>query len=105
MWWIYFEQPAHGRSTSLRASMRWGHSHFVVFASAAATDAGRAVAVAHDLHVAYVGDLVHAAADPPHRARHGRADRAAGDRAPNRGLCIRPSTIRSRKVTTVAPVC
>ena len=121
--------------------MRWGYGHYVVFASAAATGAGLAVAVDQDLHVAQDDlvatlattvpvavfvlvvwllhldherirrvsaafpaaaaadprDLVHAAADPPHRARHGRADRAAGDHAPNRAFCIRLSTIRSRQ--------
>jgi low temperature requirement protein LtrA len=62
MWWIYFEQPAHERLTSLKASMRWGYGHYAVFASAAATGAGLAVAVDHDLHVAHVGDLVAALA-------------------------------------------
>lgn len=61
MWWIYFEQPAHERLTSLRASMRWGYGHYVVFASAAATGAGLAVAVDQDLHVAQ-DDLVAALA-------------------------------------------
>jgi low temperature requirement protein LtrA len=62
MWWIYFEQPAHERLTSLRASLRWGYGHYFVFASAAATGAGLAVAVDFDLHVAHVGDLVAALA-------------------------------------------
>ena len=62
MWWIYFEQPAYERLTSLKASMRWGYGHYAVFASAAATGAGLAVAVDHDLHVAHVGDLVSALA-------------------------------------------
>jgi low temperature requirement protein LtrA len=57
MWWIYFEQPAHERLTSLKASLRWGYGHYVVFAAAAATGAGLAVAVDYDLHVAHVGAL------------------------------------------------
>ena len=57
MWWIYFEQPAHERLTSLRTSLRWGYGHILVFASAAAVGAGLAVAVDHDLHVAHVGAL------------------------------------------------
>jgi low temperature requirement protein LtrA len=57
MWWIYFERPAHDRLTSLSASLRWGYGHYAVFASAAATGAGLAVAVDEDLHVAHVGAL------------------------------------------------
>lgn len=57
MWWIYFEQPAHERLTSLRASLRWGYGHYFVFAAAAATGAGLAVAVDHDRHVTHVGAL------------------------------------------------
>jgi low temperature requirement protein LtrA len=62
MWWIYFEQPAHERLTSLKASLRWGYGHYLVFASAAATGAGLAVAVDYDRHVAHVGGLVAALA-------------------------------------------
>jgi low temperature requirement protein LtrA len=57
MWWIYFEQPAHERLTSLRASIRWGYGHYAVFAAAAATGSGLAVAVDVDRHVAQVGTL------------------------------------------------
>ena len=57
MWWIYFEQPAHERLTSLKAGIRWGYGHILVFASAAAVGAGLAVAVDVDLHVAHVGAL------------------------------------------------
>ncbi|MDT7580616.1 MAG: hypothetical protein QOK35_1880 [Pseudonocardiales bacterium] len=62
MWWIYFEQPVHERLTSLKASLRWGYGHYLVFSSAAATGAGLAVAVDHDLHVGHAGDLVAALA-------------------------------------------
>jgi low temperature requirement protein LtrA len=57
MWWIYFEQPAHERLTTLKAALRWGYGHYFVFASAAATGAGLAVAVDYDLHIAHVGGL------------------------------------------------
>jgi low temperature requirement protein LtrA len=57
MWWIYFEQPAHKRLTSLNAALRWGYGHYFVFGAAAATGAGLAVAVDHDRHVAHVGAL------------------------------------------------
>jgi low temperature requirement protein LtrA len=62
MWWIYFEQPGHERLTSLKASLRWGYGHYLVFASAAATGAGLAVAVDYDEHVAHVGGLTAALA-------------------------------------------
>jgi low temperature requirement protein LtrA len=57
MWWIYFEQPAHERLTTLRTALRWGYGHYFVFAAAAATGAGLAVAVDYDLHVAHVAGL------------------------------------------------
>jgi low temperature requirement protein LtrA len=62
MWWIYFEQSAHERLTSLKASLQWGYGHYLVFAAAAATGAGLAVAVDVDRHVAHVGALVAALA-------------------------------------------
>jgi low temperature requirement protein LtrA len=62
LWWIYFEQPAHERLTSLNAALRWGYGHYAVFAAAAATGAGLAVAVDEDLHVAHVGALTAALA-------------------------------------------
>jgi low temperature requirement protein LtrA len=49
MWWLYFDRPAHNLLTSLRTSIAWGYSHYVVFASAAAVGAGLEEAVvAHD---------------------------------------------------------
>lgn len=41
LWWLYFDRPAH------RPSLLWGYGHYIVFASAAATGAGLAVAVDH----------------------------------------------------------
>jgi low temperature requirement protein LtrA len=62
MWWIYFEQPGHERLTSLKASLRWGYGHYLVFAATAATGAGLAVAVDVDRHVAHVGNVTAALA-------------------------------------------
>ncbi|WP_232241244.1 low temperature requirement protein A [Kutzneria sp. 744] len=49
MWWLYFDRPASYLLTSLRTSLIWGYSHYLVFASAAAVGAGLEEAVeAHD---------------------------------------------------------
>jgi len=49
MWWLYFDRPTHYLLTSLRTSIIWGYSHYLVFASAAAVGAGLEEAVqAHD---------------------------------------------------------
>jgi low temperature requirement protein LtrA len=49
MWWLYFDRPTHYLLTSLRTSIMWGYSHYLVFASAAAVGAGLEEAVqAHD---------------------------------------------------------
>jgi low temperature requirement protein LtrA len=53
MWWVYFDMPAEhivGRARlafgdHLTGAFTWGYGHFVVFASAAATGAGLAIAV------------------------------------------------------------
>jgi low temperature requirement protein LtrA len=55
LWWIYFAMPReqateHSRATfheRMRGPFIWGYGHFFVFASAAATGAGLAVAVDH----------------------------------------------------------
>jgi low temperature requirement protein LtrA len=57
MWWLYFDQPAHERLTSLRAAITWGYGHYIIFASAAAVGAGMAVAVDYDLHTSLVAAL------------------------------------------------
>jgi low temperature requirement protein LtrA len=44
MWWLYFEQPMHNR-TSLRAGFIWGYGHLPIWAAAAAVGAGLAVAI------------------------------------------------------------
>jgi low temperature requirement protein LtrA len=49
MWWLYFDRPTQYLLTSLRTSIIWGYSHYLVFASAAAVGAGLEEAVgAHD---------------------------------------------------------
>ncbi|MBI1378769.1 MAG: low temperature requirement protein A [Frankiales bacterium] len=45
MWWKYFARTAVALLTSTRQGFVWGYGHLVVFASAAATGAGIAVAV------------------------------------------------------------
>ncbi len=53
MWWIYFEMPRERATESLRlafdqrlsGAFLWGYGHYFVFAAAAATGAGLAVAV------------------------------------------------------------
>jgi low temperature requirement protein LtrA len=57
MWWLYFDQPAHGLLTSTRAGFIWGYGHLLIFASAAAVGAGLAVAVDHATHHAEIGLL------------------------------------------------
>jgi low temperature requirement protein LtrA len=45
MWWKYFARPAEDLLTSSRIAFQWGYGHLLIFASAAATGAGIAVAV------------------------------------------------------------
>ncbi|MDX6593506.1 MAG: hypothetical protein QOJ13_2702 [Gaiellales bacterium] len=53
MWWVYFDQPAEhvverarrGMTGTPRGAFLWGYGHYAVFASAAATGAGIALAV------------------------------------------------------------
>ena len=53
MWWLYFDMPLEEMTeaaqrafaTHLYAAFRWGYGHYLVFAAAAATGAGIAVAV------------------------------------------------------------
>lgn len=40
LWWIYFWPPHHRAITSFRRSLRYGYSHYLVFAAAAAFSAG-----------------------------------------------------------------
>ncbi|WP_341958356.1 low temperature requirement protein A [Microbacterium sp. LWH13-1.2] len=40
LWWIYFWPPHHRAITTFRRSLRYGYTHYVVFAAAAAFSAG-----------------------------------------------------------------
>jgi low temperature requirement protein LtrA len=40
VWWIYFWPPHHRAITSFRSSLRYGYTHYFVFAAAAAFSAG-----------------------------------------------------------------
>ncbi|HEY0496539.1 MAG TPA: low temperature requirement protein A [Kutzneria sp.] len=53
MWWLYFDRPTHYVLTSLRTSIIWGYSHYLVFASAAAVGAGLEEAVQVHDHIGW----------------------------------------------------
>lgn len=40
LWWIYFWPPHHRAITTFGRSLRYGYSHYIVFAAAAAFSAG-----------------------------------------------------------------
>ncbi len=50
LWWLYFDRSAHGLLVSFRSSILWGYGHYFIFAAAAATGAGLAVAVDQATH-------------------------------------------------------
>ena len=58
MWWMYFDMPGHqvvarareSFSDRLKGAFLWGYGHYFVFAGAAATGAGLAVAVDQATH-------------------------------------------------------
>jgi low temperature requirement protein LtrA len=50
MWWIYFSFDQSPRLGRLRTGIKWGYSHYVIFASAAAVSAGIEVAVDYSTH-------------------------------------------------------
>ncbi|GAA0997592.1 low temperature requirement protein A [Subtercola frigoramans] len=45
MWWIYFAVPQHSRLGNLSQSLKFGYSHYFIFAAAGAVSAGIEVAV------------------------------------------------------------
>ena len=53
MWWLYFDRPVQYLLTSLRTSITWGYSHYIVFASAAAVGAGLEEAVEEHDHIGW----------------------------------------------------
>ncbi|MBO0981448.1 low temperature requirement protein A [Microbacterium sp. SD291] len=55
LWWIYFWPPHHRAITSFARSLRYGYTHYFVFAAAAAMSAGIEVQIdilTHESHVA-----------------------------------------------------
>ncbi|WP_020671418.1 low temperature requirement protein A [Amycolatopsis nigrescens] len=62
LWWLYFDQPAHHRLTSLRSAVTWGYGHYFIFASAAAVGAGMEIAVGFDSHTEHTAPLAAALA-------------------------------------------
>jgi low temperature requirement protein LtrA len=57
MWWLYFAMPTHDLLTSFRAVFTWGYGHYFVWAAAAATGAGLAVAIDHATGHGHIGDF------------------------------------------------
>ena len=65
MWWIYFDLPTEHAASRMREDFTerlsgafvWGYGHYLVFASAAATGAGLAVAVDHAIGHSSLTDL------------------------------------------------
>jgi low temperature requirement protein LtrA len=45
MWWLYFSESDHLRSTEFKQAFVWSYGHFVVFASGAAVGAGLGVLI------------------------------------------------------------
>jgi low temperature requirement protein LtrA len=65
MWWIYFDLPSgqiveHAQrafAERLSGAFVWGYGHYLVFASAAATGAGLALAIKQVTHRSHLGDV------------------------------------------------
>jgi len=54
LWWIYFWPPHHRAITTFRSSLRYGYTHYFVFAAAAAFSAGIEVQLdmlTHESHI------------------------------------------------------
>lgn len=57
LWWIYFWPPHHRAISSFRSSLRYGYTHYFVFAAAAAFSAGIEVEIdvlTHESHISNV---------------------------------------------------
>lgn len=57
LWWIYFWPPHHRAISSFRNSLRYGYTHYFVFAAAAAFSAGIEVEIdvlTHESHISNV---------------------------------------------------
>lgn len=57
MWWLYFALPTQDLLTSFRTVFTWGYGHYFVWAAAAATGAGLAVAIDHATGHGHIGDF------------------------------------------------
>ncbi|MFK4853377.1 low temperature requirement protein A [Microbacterium sp. ZW T6_19] len=57
LWWIYFWPPHHRAITSFRRSLRYGYTHFFVFAAAAAFSAGIEVQLDMLTHVSHISPV------------------------------------------------
>jgi len=57
MWWLYFALPTNDLLTSFRAVFTWSYGHYFVWAAAAATGAGLAVAIDHATGQGHIGDF------------------------------------------------
>jgi len=55
LWWIYFWPPHHRAITSLRHSLRYGYTHYFVFAAAGAFSAGVEVQIDRATHHSELG--------------------------------------------------
>ncbi len=58
LWWLYFQRPSHDLLTSFRRGFYWGYGHYVIWAAAAATGAGLAVAVDQATDHTEISDFV-----------------------------------------------
>lgn len=61
MWWVYFAREHHRHITSLRSSLTYGYSHYVIFAAAGAFSAGVEVIIDSTTHHADTAQLAAAA--------------------------------------------
>jgi low temperature requirement protein LtrA len=57
LWWIYFWPPHHRAITSFRSSLRYGYTHYFVFAAAAAFSAGIEVELDVLTHESHISNL------------------------------------------------
>ncbi|WP_244632370.1 MULTISPECIES: low temperature requirement protein A [unclassified Microbacterium] len=58
LWWIYFWPPHHRAITTFRRSLRYGYSHYFVFAAAAAFSAGIEVEIDVLTGVSHLSNVV-----------------------------------------------
>lgn len=61
MWWIYFSREHHHHINSLRSSLTYGYTHYLIFAAAGAYSAGIEVIIDTTTHHAHTTELTAAA--------------------------------------------